>query len=291
MPSKIFCRPSWPLSAASSRWRLRVGRNSMVGRRRCTTRRSTRSGSPSRRVARSSVAEHAAEHLGAQLAHPLTSLRRRGGGAGRRGYDLLGDREVLLGDGACRRCRRTPWSWPGSCGRAARRWRQAHAAVDGLGGQGVAQLMGSDVPDTSGRRLGVEDRGDAVAAERRRRGSGQRAPRARGRTHRRARAAPGGRGAAGWRSTTRAPAGRGRHRGRRRGWATGWSTARTDTRPLRVVDAAGPRAAGRLGCWTSPCPAPRRDGPPRMARACRSAAGDRGPAGDGSRTVRTAPGR
>jgi len=29
-PSKTFCRPSWPLSAASSRWRCRVGRNSMV---------------------------------------------------------------------------------------------------------------------------------------------------------------------------------------------------------------------------------------------------------------------
>jgi hypothetical protein len=29
-PSKIFWRPSWPLLAASSRWRRRVGRNSMV---------------------------------------------------------------------------------------------------------------------------------------------------------------------------------------------------------------------------------------------------------------------
>ena len=29
-PSKTFCRPSWPLPAASSRWRCRVGRNSMV---------------------------------------------------------------------------------------------------------------------------------------------------------------------------------------------------------------------------------------------------------------------
>src|SRR5881396_2255684 len=29
-PSKIFCRPSWPWSAASSRWRCRVGWNSMV---------------------------------------------------------------------------------------------------------------------------------------------------------------------------------------------------------------------------------------------------------------------
>ncbi len=29
-PSKIFCRPSWPLRAASSRWRCRVGLNSMV---------------------------------------------------------------------------------------------------------------------------------------------------------------------------------------------------------------------------------------------------------------------
>jgi site-specific recombinase XerD len=29
-PSKIFCRPSWPLSAASSRCACRVGRNSMV---------------------------------------------------------------------------------------------------------------------------------------------------------------------------------------------------------------------------------------------------------------------
>ena len=29
-PSKIFCRPVWPLPAASSRWACRVGRNSMV---------------------------------------------------------------------------------------------------------------------------------------------------------------------------------------------------------------------------------------------------------------------
>jgi integrase len=29
-PSKTFCRPSWPLAWASSRWRSRVGLNSMV---------------------------------------------------------------------------------------------------------------------------------------------------------------------------------------------------------------------------------------------------------------------
>src|SRR5580704_869651 len=29
-PSKTFCRPIWPLPAASSRWACRVGRNSMV---------------------------------------------------------------------------------------------------------------------------------------------------------------------------------------------------------------------------------------------------------------------
>lgn len=29
-PSKTFCRPIWPLAAASSRWRWRVGLNSMV---------------------------------------------------------------------------------------------------------------------------------------------------------------------------------------------------------------------------------------------------------------------
>ncbi len=29
-PSKTFCRPVWPLTAASSRWACRVGRNSMV---------------------------------------------------------------------------------------------------------------------------------------------------------------------------------------------------------------------------------------------------------------------
>src|SRR6266704_2249051 len=29
-PSKTFCRPTWPLPAASSRWAWRVGRNSMV---------------------------------------------------------------------------------------------------------------------------------------------------------------------------------------------------------------------------------------------------------------------
>lgn len=29
-PSKIFCRPTWPLASASSRWRSRVGLNSIV---------------------------------------------------------------------------------------------------------------------------------------------------------------------------------------------------------------------------------------------------------------------
>ncbi len=42
---------------------------------------------------------------------------------------------------------------------------EAHAAVDGLGGEGVAELVGVDVADPGGLRDPVDDAGNDVAIE------------------------------------------------------------------------------------------------------------------------------
>ena len=110
------------------------------------------------------VAEHARVHLGAELGASRRLRRRRAGW--RRlvveGFDLLGDGEVLVGDGAVGDAgvdqgHRHRW-WPSRAAIASRR----HAAVDGLGGQGVPQLVGVDVADPGGgggRLDGVVDAG------------------------------------------------------------------------------------------------------------------------------------
>ena len=79
------------------------------------------------------------------------------------GFDLVGDGEVLVGDGAVGDLRVAQ----GHVHRVVPEQRgdrlQAHAPVDGLGGEGVAHLVGVDVPEP-GRFGGlVEVAGDAVA--------------------------------------------------------------------------------------------------------------------------------
>ncbi|HUO39208.1 MAG TPA: hypothetical protein VMU34_15835 [Mycobacterium sp.] len=101
MPSKIFWRPIWPLRAASSRCRCRGGPEFDGG---------------DEEVARFAdgfevavhldrpyavaVAEHATVHLGAKLAH-LAAFVVAGKliGLAIEGFDILGDGEVLAGDG------------------------------------------------------------------------------------------------------------------------------------------------------------------------------------------------
>ena len=93
-------------------------------------------------------------------------------GLGVEGVDLVGDGEVLVGDGAV-----------GDLGVAQGHVHAAvaehrgdrferHAAVDGLGGQGVAQLVGVDVRQPGGGAGLVEDPGDGVPVQRRGRSPG-----------------------------------------------------------------------------------------------------------------------
>jgi hypothetical protein len=101
MPSKIFCRPIWPLRAASSRCRCRVGRNSMGGDE------DAAGFADGLEVAvhldRSSavpVAEHAPVHLSAKFAHfAAFVIAGELAGLAVECFDLLGDGEGLVGDG------------------------------------------------------------------------------------------------------------------------------------------------------------------------------------------------
>jgi integrase/recombinase XerD len=94
------------------------------------------------------VAEHPLVHFGAQFAH-LCAFGVGGQLAGRvvEGLDLFGDGEVLVGDGAVR----DPGIHHGHPHRSVPEEGsdrfEAHAPVDGLGGEGVAQAVRVDVTD------------------------------------------------------------------------------------------------------------------------------------------------
>jgi hypothetical protein len=81
------------------------------------------------------------------------------------GFDLLGDREVLLGDGAIRDAGIDHGHGQGLVAEQRSDGVETHAAVDGLGGQGVAELVGGDVADACFDCLVVEDLADPVAGE------------------------------------------------------------------------------------------------------------------------------
>jgi hypothetical protein len=95
------------------------------------------------------VAEHAAVHLGAQPAH----LGAFGvGGKFFRGvverFDLLADGEVLVGDGAVGDAGVHHGHPHRAMSQQGGDRLERHAPVDGLGGQGVSELMRGDVADT-----------------------------------------------------------------------------------------------------------------------------------------------
>ena len=94
------------------------------------------------------VAEHAAVHLGAEFAH-LGAFVVGGELAGLvvEGFDLLGDGEVLVGDGLVGDAGVDHGHGEGLVAEQGGDGVEAHAAVDGLGGQGVAELVGGDVAD------------------------------------------------------------------------------------------------------------------------------------------------
>lgn len=82
------------------------------------------------------------------------------------GFDLLGDGEVVVwggglgGDaGMDHGCREGLVADLGGDG------VEAHAPVDGLGGEGVAEMVGGDVVDAGVDGLGVEDLVDPVDGE------------------------------------------------------------------------------------------------------------------------------
>ena len=101
-PSKTRWRPSWPLAAASSRWRSGWGGTRGWSGRTCTTRRSIRSGSPGRPGGRSSRCPACRRCISRRSLRHLGALGVRGQllGPGVERLDLLRDGEVLVGDGA-----------------------------------------------------------------------------------------------------------------------------------------------------------------------------------------------
>src|SRR6266508_2440337 len=100
------------------------------------------------------VAEHAAVHLDPEAAHlgPLVS----GGqlvGLVVEGFDLLGDGKVLVGDGLVGDARVDHGHGESLVAEQGRDGVEAHPAIDGLGGERVAELMRGDVADL---RVGAE---------------------------------------------------------------------------------------------------------------------------------------
>jgi hypothetical protein len=118
------------------------------------------------------VAEHAAMHLTAEFAH-LVALVAVGQLAGLavEGFDLLGDGEVLVGDRLVRDARVDHRHGERLVAEQRGDGVEAHAPVDRLGGQGVAELVGGDVPDPGfvaelARGGGDPQRGDGAVVTR-----------------------------------------------------------------------------------------------------------------------------
>lgn len=100
-PSKIFCRPICPLSAASSRCRCKVGLNSMVVTKKVQASQTDskwQSSSTGRAVP---VAEHTTVRFSAELGHfGAFGISRQLAGLVVKRLDLLGDGELFVGDAA-----------------------------------------------------------------------------------------------------------------------------------------------------------------------------------------------
>ena len=85
------------------------------------------------------------------------------------GFDLLGDGEVLVGDGLVGDARVDHGHGEGLVAEQGGDGVEAHPAVDGLGGQGVAELVRGDVADARvgaepAQRGGDAQRGDGTVA-------------------------------------------------------------------------------------------------------------------------------
>ena len=94
------------------------------------------------------VAEHAPVHLAAELAHFgafVIALELAGLAVER--FDFLGDGEVLIGDGLVRDAGVDHGHGEGFVAEQRSDGIEAHATVDRLGREGMAELMGGDVTD------------------------------------------------------------------------------------------------------------------------------------------------
>jgi hypothetical protein len=112
------------------------------------------------------VAEHPAVHLGAEAAH-LGALVLGGELAGLvvEGFDLFGDRKVLVGDGLVGDARIDHGHGEGLVAEQGGNGVEAHPAVDGLGGQGMAELVRGDVADARFGAEAAQGGGDAQSGE------------------------------------------------------------------------------------------------------------------------------
>ena len=88
------------------------------------------------------------------------------GGLAVEGVDLGGDGGVLVGDDAVGDAGVGEGHVHGAVAEQRGDRFEAHAAVDGLGGEGVAQLVGVDVADAGARPTRRDDAADVVAVER-----------------------------------------------------------------------------------------------------------------------------
>ena len=86
-------------------------------------------------------------------------------GLGVEGVDLVGDGEVLIGHGAVGDLGVAQGHVHAAVAEHRGDRFQGHAAVDGLGGQGVPQLVGMDVRQSGGAGDPVQDPGDRVPVQ------------------------------------------------------------------------------------------------------------------------------
>ena len=89
----------------------------------------------------------------------------QGPGSAVEGVDLVGDGLIFLGDGPVGDLGVAHRHAEGAVAEEVSDGLDSHAAVDGLGGQGVAELVGCDVADPGGFGHPVENPADNVAVD------------------------------------------------------------------------------------------------------------------------------
>ena len=151
-PSKTFCLPSWPFVRGVVPLALQGGPELDGGlEERARFADGFEVTVQPDRAGPVAVAEHAAVHLGPEFAHS-GAFGVGGQFAGRvvEGFDLFGDGEVLVGDGAVGDAGVDHGHPQGSMPEKGGNRFEGHAPVDRLGGQGVPKPVRVDVADPGG---------------------------------------------------------------------------------------------------------------------------------------------